>query len=85
MSTDLYRVSKTCWAVKSSKIEEVAAFNTIEQAADFLESIGIPGDEVDMAIMDMTGKANNHANFGALRGEFIFSDVQELDEKIGVA
>lgn len=85
MSTDLYRVSKACWAIKSSSVEEMAAFSTIEEAADFLESIGIPADEVDLAIMEMAGQGHTHAQFGVLEGRFIFSDNESLNEQVGLA
>lgn len=85
MSTDLYRVSKNCWAVKSSALEEMAAFPTIEEAADCLEAVGVPSDEIDIAIMEMAGHGHTHAQFGVLEGRFIFSDAEKLDEHFGVA
>jgi hypothetical protein len=86
MSTDLYRVSKACWAVKSHNLPELVAFDTIEKAASFLEEqLGIPADEVDLAIMDMAGNGHTHAQFGVLEGRFIFSDDERIEDKMGVA
>ena len=85
MGTDLYRVSKVCWAVASAKTPEAQVFRTIEEASAYLESIGIPDGEIDFALADMSGKGNTRANFGALEGRFIMSDAKRLDEFFGVA
>ena len=85
MSTDLYKVSKVLWAVKSHKDEEVLGFSTIEGAAEYLEEIGIPDDEIDLAIIDMAANGHSRAQFGVLEGRFMFSDNARLDELLGVA
>jgi len=85
MSTDLYRVSKVLWAVKSPKDKEVFGFSTIEAAAEYLESIGVRDEEIDLAIIDMLAHGHTRAQFGAIEGRFIFSDNARLDELLGVA
>ncbi len=85
MSYNLYRVSKACWAVKADKLKEVAAFPTVEQAAALLEELGVPSDEIDTALMFMAGQGHTHAQFGVMQGNFIFSDNEALEEKLGVA
>ena len=85
MDTNLFFVSKVCWAVSSSKDDEVQTFRTIEDAATYLEDIGIPDEEIDDALVDMLANSNVRANFGATQGKFIFSDKARLNELFGVA
>lgn len=85
MSHDLYKISKTSWAVKSHKLAEVCVFETIEKAAALLEELGIAPNEVDMAIMDIYGQGNTHAQFGVKQGNFIFSDKEKLEDLVGTA
>ena len=85
MDTNLFRVSKVCWAVTSEVEAEVQTFTTIDDAGMYLESIGVPDEEVDMAIIDMVAKGTVRANFGVTNGHFIFSDDAKLTEPIGVA
>ena len=83
MGTDLYRVSQRCWIVKSDM--EYYAFDTIEKACDFLESLKIPSDEIDEAIIYMTAQSHVHAQFGALEGRFMYSDDEKFDIPVGFA
>jgi hypothetical protein len=85
MSINLYRVSKVNWAIVSHKEEGAQCFTNIENASEYLESIGVPSDEIDLALMDMMAKGNTRAQFGVLEGRFLFSDNARLDELLGVA
>jgi hypothetical protein len=84
MDTNLFKVSKVCWAVTSSKDPEPVAFPTIEAASDYLMGIGVPDEEIDIALVDMIASGHSRANFGATKGQFIFSDKLRLNE-LGVA
>ena len=85
MDTNLFKVSAVCWAVTSDRTEEAQTFPTIEGAATYLESIGIPDEEIDIALVDMAVKNTIRANFGVTQGQFILSDNKRLDELLGVA
>lgn len=85
MDTNLFKVSSVCWAVTSSHSSEPQTFTTIESASEYLESIGIPDEEIDIALIDMLEHDTKRANFGATQGRFIFSDNKRLDELLGVA
>jgi hypothetical protein len=82
MSTNLYKVSPSSWAVKGKK-DKLVAFDTIEEAATHLESIGVPDEEIDLALVEMAARNHSRAEFGALEGRFIFSDVEKVDELFG--
>jgi hypothetical protein len=85
MDPNLFRVSEVCWAVVSSKESEPMVFNTIEGAADYLEVIGIPDQQIDNALVDMAANGTCRANFGATKGHFMFSDHLRMNELLGVA
>lgn len=85
MDTNLFRVSEVCWAVDSPKESEPMVFNTIEGAADYLEVIGIPDEQIDIALIDMVANGTCRANFGATKGHFMFSDHSKMNELLGVA
>ena len=85
MDTNLFKVSKVSWAVTSAKDSEVQSFQTIEDAASYLESLGVPDEEIDEALVDMVANGTVRANFGAEDGRFILSDNKRLDELLGVA
>ena len=82
MDTNLFRV-ELYWAVTSPK-EEVQTFNTIEDAAAYLESIGVKDEEIDLALVNMISDGTTRANFG-IAGKFMFTDNKRLDELLGVA
>jgi hypothetical protein len=84
MDTNLYKVSKVCWAVTSARTAEPMVFQTVEQAANYLESIGVEDESIDLALVDMEAKGNVRANFG-MHGTFIFSDGARLNGALGVA
>jgi hypothetical protein len=84
-SIDLFKVSKVCWAVRTPDEPEARSFTTIEGAGDFLESLGVPGDEVDLALIDMVATGHTRANFGIDKGTFLFSDNLRLNELLGSA
>ena len=75
-SVDLYRLSRTTWAIVVAGIRYDCP--SMEDAADLLEACGVISDEIDAAIISLV--TNNHirANFGIVKGTFIFSDEQEL-------
>jgi hypothetical protein len=84
MDTNLYRVSKACWAVTSEHSKETQAFTTIEAASDYLLSIDVNDDHIDLALADMSANGTTRANFGN-HGTFIFSDNEKLSDKVGIA
>ena len=85
MDTNLFKVSAVCWVVISAKNAEEQVFKSVDEAAMCLESVGVPDEEVDAALIDMTTMGTTRANFGALNGKFIFSDNQRYNELLGVA
>ena len=85
MDTNLFKVSPVCWAVMSDKDSEVQTFKSVDDAAMYLESVGIPDEEVDHALIDMIANGTVRANFGVMSGKFMFSDNKRLEEKFGVA
>ena len=85
MDTNLFKVSEVCWAVTSIKTTEAQVFASIDDAAMYLESLGVPDDEVDAALIDMAAKRTTRANFGAVNHQFIYSDTLRFNELLGVA
>jgi 3-polyprenyl-4-hydroxybenzoate decarboxylase len=85
MDTNLFKVSNVCWAVTSTHSPEAQTFVTVEGACDYLESIKVPDEQIDRALIDMLAQGNTRANFGAINGEFIFSDNKRLNELLDVA
>ena len=85
MDTNLFKVSEVCWAVTSDRDNEVQTFKSVDDAAMYLESIGVPDEEIDIALVDMVAQGTCRANFGVTSGRFIFSDNKRLDELLGVA
>lgn len=81
MEANLYRI-RAGWAIKAGN--ETVTYDTIEQAADVLVSIGVVDDEIDVALVEMMGHGHTRANFG-VNGTFVFSDEGKLDELLGVA
>lgn len=81
---DLFRISRVSWAVRSPHDPEVQHFTSADAAGEYLESLSVPGDEVDFAIMDMTSRNHTRANFGVDK-TFLFSDSTRLDEILGSA
>lgn len=82
--TNLYKVSKVCWAVTSNKTEEAQVFTSVDTASDYLLSIGVDDDHIDLALIDMVARGTTRANFG-INGMFVFSDNARLNDKLGVA
>ena len=76
-SHDLYAMKDGTFLVKSFKSPITALCRTPEEAADTLLALGVLDDEIDVAIMDMAKHSSNHAQFGILKGAFIYSDVVE--------
>jgi hypothetical protein len=85
MDTNLFRVSEVCWAVTSCAAFEAQVFTTIEDASTYLESIGIPDEQIDIALIDMVANGTCRANFGTIEGNFMFSDHSKMNELLGVA
>jgi len=84
MDTNLYKVSKVCWVVVSPKDEEPHAFQTVDAASDYLLSVGVDDDQIDVALVDMLAKGSTRANFG-VNGTFMFSDNSRLNGNVGTA
>lgn len=82
MSHELYILKGGGFKVRSEKLERVMFLSTMEQAAELLESVGVPPDEVDLGIMEMARNNHNHGNFGIINGHFIFSDVVDAPEQV---
>ena len=85
MDTNLYRVSKVCWAVMSQHNAEAQVFKTIEDAAMYLEDIGICDEDIDSALVDMLANTTTRATFDTSNGKFISSDNTRLNELLGIA
>ena len=64
MNTDLYRLSWVSWAVRSQEDDEPCAFASIESAADYLERLGVPSDEIDIALAEMAFRGHTRSQFG---------------------
>jgi hypothetical protein len=79
MDTNLFKV-EGCWAVTCARATEEQMFGTIEEAAGYLESIGVKDEEIDFALIDMAANNTTRANFGAMQGTFILSDNKKIDE-----
>lgn len=75
MSINLYKVSPKLYAVTNN--EETNQFLSVEGAADYLESIGVPDEAIDTALIEMTQNDHCRANFG-MHGGFVFSDGTRL-------
>lgn len=84
MNTNLFRVSKVCWAVTAPDASEPQVFQTVDAAGAYLESIGVRDEEIDAALIDMAANQTTRASFGQ-KGSFIFSDNTKLSENVGVA
>jgi hypothetical protein len=63
----------TKWIVKIGV--EVITYSNIDDAFDFVETLGIKEDEADAAIIAMFGNNHTRASFGVIEGNFLFSDV----------
>lgn len=55
------------------QIHGVNIKGSIEEVAEALESVGVSPDSIDTAVTDMYAKHNNVADFGSMRGDFLFS------------
>lgn len=80
----LYKVSKVCWAVTTRDNIDTQVFKTIEDTSDFLESIGVLDEQIDLALINLIGNDHTHAEFNN-EGKFAFSDETRLNELLGVA
>lgn len=84
MNTNLYKISRFCWAVTSPKNQEPLFFENVDKAADHLLSVGVDDEEIDVAIIDLFTKNNSRAVFGA-EGSFELSDRVVLNGKYSVS
>lgn len=84
MDTNLYKVSKVCWAVTSPIDEYPQVFKNPDDAAEYLLAIGIQDSHIDLALVDMLIRGSTRANFG-VDGTFIFSDEANVNGKLGTA
>jgi acyl-coenzyme A thioesterase PaaI-like protein len=74
--TQLVSKDDGSWVVKTFQhnSESQHSFKTIEGAAEYMHNIlGVPEDDIDVALIDMASNHNNLAEFGTLNGGFIFS------------
>jgi hypothetical protein len=76
-SHDLYKLPNGEYLVLSFKLKKPYRFLDVEGAAEALEMIGIPDEQIDQAIADMHVKGDTHAQFGVMQGFFIYSDKEE--------
>jgi hypothetical protein len=75
---DLYKLENNVWAVKTLRTG-VSVFPSIEEAADFMLSLGVYDDEIDSALIDIVTLNHTRAQFG-INGSFIFSDDKRAFE-----
>ena len=85
METYLYKVSKLCWAVKNGIKEEPEVFQSVDDACNFLESTGVPDEQIDLALINLVANGTSRARFGGKYGNFLDSDNEKLDGPVGVA
>jgi len=76
MSIDLFKMSGNAWVIVLSGVRYDCS--SIEEASDLLETCGIISDEIDAALISIV--TNNHirANFGVIKGTFIYSDNKTI-------
>lgn len=84
MSGNLYKVSQVSWAVKLDNDDEFLLFNSVDNAASFLEEHGVKDEEIDHALITMSAHNHVRANFG-VNGNFLFSDNERPNEPLGSA
>jgi hypothetical protein len=83
MSINLYKISNISWVVRVED-SDYEAFTNVDDAANFLEALGISEDEVDAALIDLATNNHSRANFGVNKS-FIVSDNERFDELFGLA
>lgn len=77
MYIDLYKSSRSLWIVKNSANEDAVHYASIEEAANFLESVGVLDEEIDYALASLAQNWHNRARFSLFDGKFNFSDNEE--------
>jgi hypothetical protein len=80
MSKDLFIISRRQYAVVSN--DKSFIFSDVDQACDFLESIGVPPDEVDHGLIQLATNSHTRAHFGSMNGNFILSDNLPYTHKV---
>lgn len=71
----MYKLPDGKFKVRTKLINKSMVCPTVEIAADMLEAAGVQGDEIDVALIEMTMKDHNYASFGIDEGKLLFSDV----------
>lgn len=79
MNIELYRITRDNWAVKTNE-DEVQSFTNIEEASDYMESMGVDTEQIDEALIDLAVTLHSRARFDE-NNRFIESD----DKKLGCA
>ena len=74
MSRDLYRLPNGKWGVSTEETNGVIRCNSADEAAIYLEEVGVPADEIDVGLIHMVTFGNSRAHFGDIEGCFISSD-----------
>ena len=77
MGINLFRVSKLTWAVMvipADKAGEPESFDTIEQAAERLEAVGVKDAEIDKALVALAASGHTRAKFHPDKGILEFTD-----------
>jgi len=73
MSRDLYMIDHYKWAVRTEKTP-LTIVRSADEAAPFLEAVGVLSDEIDFGIQTMLSYGHSRAHFGDIEGTFIMSD-----------
>ncbi len=73
MSRDLYMISRYKWAVRTEKTP-LTIVSSADDAAPFLEAVGVIPDEIDFGIQTMLFYGHSRCHFGDIEGTFIMSD-----------
>lgn len=72
MKTCLYRLSCRTWVVASSH-DDAMTFASIEEASEYLCTLGVKSDEIDQGLISMLSSEHTCAHFDA-SGNFTGSD-----------
>lgn len=61
------------WVVKIGT--EIITYKNVDDAFDFVETLGVKADEADAALIALIGNNHTRASFGVMEGNFMFSDT----------
>jgi hypothetical protein len=71
-SIDVFKCTNK-WLVKIGV--EVISYSDVDDAFNFIETLGIKSDEADAALIALLGNGHTRASFGVIEGNFLFSDA----------